>query len=120
MRHTRFALTALLFGVFITTALAKRIAPREVAPVSHEGIEYYAPLDVNMIGRIQARDPATKKVLWEQVIFKITYDSELERDVQWVFISNLRIDDGMLIITDERNRRYSMNPETREVRRIEG
>jgi len=103
------------FSICITTALAKRLAPVQVAPVTHEGIEYSAPRDASSIGQVQARDAASKKVLWEQVIYQIAYDPDLERDVQWVFISDLKIEGDFLIITDERKRCYSLNLKTRKV-----
>ena len=105
------------FGICLSVASAKRIAPKKVPPVTHEGIEYHAPLDVANIGRIQARDPESKKGLWEKVIYQIAYNEDLERDVQWIFIADLEIRKGNLIITDEHKRRYSLNLKTNEVRR---
>lgn len=97
-------------------ALAKRIAPKEVPPVVHAGIEYSVPLGADKLGIVRAREEAGGKVLWEQKIYEVEFNPKLERDVQWVFISDLKMEGKSLIITDERNRRYALNPETREVR----
>lgn len=115
MMHVRLALSLAFFSICFTTALAKRSAPVQVDPVTHEGIEYSAPRDAGSIGQVQARDAGSKKVLWEQVIYQISYDPDLERDVQWVFISDLKIEGDFLIITDERKRCYSLNLKTRKV-----
>ena len=56
-------------------------------------------------------------MLWEKVIYQIAYNEDLERDVQWIFIADLEIRKGNLIITDEHKRRYSLNLKTNEVRR---
>lgn len=102
----------------MTLATAKRAAPVEVAPVSRDGIEYCAPRSAGKIGQVQARDAESKKVLWEATIYEIEYDPDLEKDVQWVFISGLNIEGESLIITDERNKRYALDLKTREMREL--
>ncbi len=114
----RFALVALLCGVGAPLAVAKRIAPKDVAPVARDGVEYSAPSGVSNMGMVRAREGAGGKVLWEQKIYEVEIDPKLERDVQWVFISDLKLHGGLLIITDERQRHFSLDLETREVRQI--
>ena len=114
----KILLYASLFSIFLTTAVAKRAAPRAATPVTHDGTVYSAPHGAGQIGLVQARDASTKAVLWEQVIYKIEHDPDLERDVQWVFIADLKIEGRLLIITDERNRRYSLDLKTRKVSKL--
>lgn len=110
--------TALFSVACMTLATAKRAAPEKVAPVSRDGIEYCAPRSADKVGRVQARDAESKKVLWEATIYEIEYDPDLEKDVQWIFISGPNIEGESLIITDERNKRYALDLKTREVHEL--
>ena len=99
-------------------AFAKRGAPAEVKPVICEGIEYRAPhstIASNKMGVVEAWDKATGKILWEQKVNTVAIDTNLEVDVQHVFITKLEIDAGKLIVTNERNDRYSIDPKTQKV-----
>ena len=96
-------------------ALAKRIAPAKVEPVTHQGVRYIAP---NYDGRrayIEAWDVQTNKKLWDLTIFTNRIDPKLEEDVQWVFIKELNIRDGALIVTSERDKIYQVDLKTKAV-----
>src|SRR6185503_19141688 len=85
-----------LIGFFVTIVLcvsavaadAKRSAPPEVSPVVYQGIKYSAPPWGVFAGRkqnggyVEARDPATDKLLWELKIYQTQYNPVLEGDVQ--------------------------------------
>ena len=43
----------------------------------------------------------------------------LEEDVQWVFISDLKLDEDSLLVRDEKNRCYSIQLNTRRVRKTQ-
>src|SRR6188472_3670666 len=98
-----------LILVFLAIALipclapAKRAAPPRVEPVIHDGIRYIAPNDDGRRAYIEAWDVQTNKKLWELTVFTNRIDPKLEEDVQWVFIKALRIRDGALIVTTERD-----------------
>ena len=108
-------------------AFAKRGAPAKVAPVTYEGIEYRAPTSTlspdakafpSKMGVVEAWDKAAGKMLWEKKVYIVAPDPGLERDVQDVFITKLEIDAGKLIVTTERNDRYSIDLTTREVTKV--
>ena len=103
---------AMLVGV----AAAKRISPKPVAPLVFQGIEYSAHRD----GRIQyvvATDTATSRELWRVEIFRTHIKPWIEEDNQWVFITNLTLSDGTLLIRDEKSRCYILDLTTRRVRK---
>ena len=94
-------------------AFAKRGEPAEVKPVVHEGIEYRAPHE--KMGVVEAWDKATGKILWEKKVYTVAIDTNLEEDVQHVFITKLEIDAGKLIVTNEKDARYSIDLKTQKV-----
>lgn len=105
-----------------TEKSAKRVAPPEVAPVT------VGPLRIEALpwgrergfgqngGYVAAIDVATGKEAWTLKVYDIVYNPRLEEDVQDIFISDMRLHgDGRVEITDEDDRRYLLNVETRTV-----
>lgn len=101
----------------------KRAGPAGVAPVTIGDLEFTAipwgkarGLGQNG-GYIAATDRATGKELWTLKVYDVRYDPALEGDVQDVFIKSLvkSASGSELIVTDERGRRYLVDPQTRSV-----
>jgi hypothetical protein len=109
---------ALLFHFLILPSEGKRIPAPKVEPVVLKGIRYVAPNDNGRTGYIEAWDATTNKKLWKTIVYRIHLDRFLEEDVQWVYITSLRIESGNLIVTNERDGRYSLNLKTRKVERL--
>ena len=102
----------------VPSASAKRLAPRGVAPVTVDGIEYRAP--VERMGCVEAWDAKTGKMLWWRQIYIVVVDPKLEKDVQDVFIREMKAADGSLTITSERGGEYRLDLKTLEVRAVKG
>jgi len=100
-------------------ALAKRVAPAKVEPVTYQGVRYIAPNDDGRRAYIEARDVRTNKKLWDLTIFTNRIDPTIEEDVQWVFIKALNIRDGALVVTSERDKIYQVDLKTKTVRQSE-
>ena len=117
---------AALVLFFSSTAMAKRIAPEEVPPVTTDKAVISVPhfpkgkLAQNG-GVLEAHHPKTKKLLWRIQIYKSTYDKALEKDIQDVFIKSLSYDKNhnLLIMSDEKGRVFVLNLETKKVTQIE-
>ncbi len=101
----------------------KRVGPPAVPPVTIGGIRFEAlhwtrerGLPQNG-GYVAALEAATGKELWTARIYEIVYDPALESDVQDVFIRSMSrtLFGGRLKITDERGRRWLLDPATRKV-----
>jgi hypothetical protein len=102
---------------------AKRLPPKDVAPVTVGGIR----IEVIHWGKdrgyeqnggyIAAYDPASGKELWTLKVYNVAYDPDLESDVQDVFIKSMAKSwfGKKLKITDERNGKYVVDPATRAV-----
>ena len=77
-------------------------------------IEYSADGD-GRTGYVVATEVATGKELWRVKIFHIHVKPWLEEDVQWVFISDLKLLDNTLLVRDEKSRCYRVDLATTHV-----
>lgn len=105
------------------TLSAKRLGPKDVAPVTlgnlrfeviHWGRDRGYPQNG---GYIAAFDTSTGDELWSLKIYDIQYDPELETDVQDIFIRSMAKSwfGNKLKIVDERGRKYVVDPMARSV-----
>lgn len=123
----KLIITVMLTALFLTatsTVLAKRAAPNEVKPITVGQIEYRAPMPTaaGQMGYVEAWDTSKEhdRLLWRRQIYAIEYDSNLERDVQDVFITSMKLKDNVLLITNERDSEYELDLKTLEVKVIKG
>jgi len=93
----------------------KRMAPAEVKPVEYAGVKYTAPHFGVLSGQaqnggyVEAVSIQTGKKVWGKIIY--TYpNSNQEQDSLDVFITNLKIQNNLLVVTDEKGRVYKLNP----------
>jgi hypothetical protein len=112
---TRLAVMLLLTLFMPQLASAKRLPPIQVDPVVYEGIRYVAPNDDGRRGYIEAWNVDINKKLWELTIFTNGIDPNLEEDVQWVFIKELNIQDGRLMVTSESGKTYQVDVNTKAI-----
>jgi hypothetical protein len=118
---SRFVLIFIAVALLLPSlALAKRVAPAKVEPVTYQGVRYIAPNDDGRRGYIEAWDIRTNKKLWDLTVFTNRIDPTLEGDVQWVFIKELNIRDGALVVTSERDETYRVDLKTKTVRQFDG
>lgn len=97
----------------VAPATAKRAAPKPVPPVTIGQVEYSAPPE--FMGFVIATDMQTHKELWRERIYTVAINPALERDVQDNFIASLVVEQGTLLITDERGTQYALDLTTRKV-----
>jgi len=112
---TRLPLIFCVLVLLPSVASAKRAAPATVEPAIHEGIQYVAPNNDGRRGYIEAWDVKTNKKLWELTIFTNRIDPKLEKDVQWVFIKALSVQDGRLMVTSEHGTTYEIDLKTKAI-----
>ncbi|HWX38724.1 MAG TPA: hypothetical protein VNY09_05755 [Candidatus Sulfotelmatobacter sp.] len=99
-------------------ALAKRVMPKPVSPIISSGIQYSANGD----GRdeyVVAANATDGKELWKVKVFHNHIKFWIEEDVQWVFITDLKLAGTSLLVRDERARCYSVNLKTKATRKTE-
>ena len=113
----RVAIICAALAMTMVIAAAKRVNPKSVAPVVANGIRYSAEGD----GRDQyvvATDASTGKELWKVRVFHTSIKFWIEEDVQWVFITDLKIVGNLLFVRDERARCYSVDIKTHRVHKV--
>lgn len=114
---TRLILAVLVIALCkAEPALAKRAAPKPVAPVAYKGITYTAPNQDGTKAYVVASDSKGKELL-QIKIFDVPIDQRLEEDVQWVFITDLKPDGDFLLIRDEKGRCFAIDLSTHAVKR---
>ena len=116
MRGSVIAGLLLAFLLSVDSASGKRAAPKPVPPVSYKGITYSAPNRAGTTNYVYASD-STGKDLFRIKVFDMPIDPNLEEDVQWVFITDLRLSGGSLQVKDEKRRCYLINLDTKAVKR---
>lgn len=67
------------------------------------------------MGFVVATNTRSHQELWRVRVYSVAINPFLERDVQDVFITSLAVEDGSLIITNERGARFVLNLATRKV-----
>lgn len=111
---------ALLFLLITAIPLfAKRAAPPDVAPVHHDGIIYTATNSPEKMGVVTATDEVSGKVVWEKKIYAVRLNPALEKDVQHIFISDMKMQGDLLAITNEHRENFLVNPKTGVAKRVD-
>src|ERR1700736_2057216 len=114
---SRFHVLLIALVALAPLSLAKRLPPPVVRPVVFNGVEYSAHGD-GTHGWITATEVATRKELWTAKVFRIhTHWWKGEEDNQWIYISDLKLEQNTLFIKDEKPRCYRLSLNTRRVRR---
>jgi hypothetical protein len=117
MSMNRRCLALLTVLAIVPLTSAKRLPPPNVKPVLSGDVEYSAHGDGTRAW-VVASEPATHKELWRAKVFLVrTHWWKGEEDNQWVYISDLKLELNALFIKDERERCYSLDLNTRRVRR---
>jgi hypothetical protein len=96
---------------------SKRGPAKVVSAIVHDGIRYSAPNDNGRVGYVLASDANTGRELARFVIFRTKIDPVLEEDVQWVFITDLKVLGNSLVVRDEKSRCYQLNLKTKDVKK---
>lgn len=119
--NLKFIILLMVLSLGVGQAYAKRAAPKEVPPVTFQGVKYSAPPwgylnERNQNGGyIEANSLKTGKLLWALRIYEVKYDPNLESDVQDVFITSLKIVDGNLEILNEAGDKFVVDLSRRKV-----
>jgi hypothetical protein len=117
LKHCHIASLVGLLLIIPLGLLAKRAAPKPVPPVVRNGVKYSAPNDNGRIGHVEASDARSGATLWDIKVFEVQIDPKLEEDVQWVFITDLKLEGNSLHVKDEKSRCYNLDLTTKTVKK---
>jgi hypothetical protein len=113
-RNTLVTVTFALV-IAILPSMAKRMPPHPVPPVVANGVEYSATGN-GKDGFVIATDLSMRKQLWKVKVFHYRMKFGVEEDVQWVYITNLKLTDGLLLVRDEKARCYAVDVKSKRVK----
>ncbi|WP_131783296.1 hypothetical protein [Legionella gresilensis] len=128
------SISVIIFSFLLLFTLGLRLPPKPVTPLTYNNVTYYAAFANKYMylspkrgtdyhptsspgGYIEAFDSKTNAFLWSVQIYKTIY-TDMEEDVQDVYIKYLALQNGKIMITDERNRVYLLDPVSRVVEQI--
>lgn len=108
MKKLLFLILSLVVSSLLLGGIAdaKRIPAPKVTPIAYQGLVFHAPNIVGRFGVVEAWNHKTNRKVWEEESYKVIINPLMEADVQWVFISSLSIDDGKLVITNEKGKKF--------------
>lgn len=114
----RFIMGLLSLWLVLSSGVsAKRAAPKPVPPVVRNGVKYTVPNDNGRIGHVVASEDRSGKTLWDIKVFEVQIDPKLEEDVQWVFITDLKLAGNALRVKDEKSRCFNLDLTSKKVKR---
>lgn len=117
MKHCMVLLT--VFAVLsVSTVHAKRAVPIKVQPVIAGQIEYRAP--ASQMGCVEAWDTKSNELIWRRQLYVVKYNVSLERDVQDVFITTLKLKDNTVVVKNERSSEYELDLDTLQIKVLKG
>ena len=102
-----FSLIPFMFCSFVYAkkiSLQKKIAAPKIEPLIYKGIKFMVPNTVKEMGYVQAWDVETGKKVWEKKVYSVIINPFWENDIQWVFIISLSLEDGKLLVVNEKGR----------------
>lgn len=112
------SIVGLALALIPVCAVGKRTAPEPVVPVLANDILYSAEGD-GVDGYVVATDIIWGNVLWKVKVFHNRMEKGVEHDLQWIFITDLRLGDrSHLVVRDEALRCYSVDLDTKSARRM--
>ena len=111
-------ITATVTFLLPLEAAAKRKPAPQIQPVMVEAVKYSVPNDNGTKGYVTATEVESGKLLWKKTVYRVWICPLVEHDVQWVFIQSMRLEQGKLILVNERLKTYSLDLKTRKVRKI--
>ena len=111
-------LLILIFTCIIakTQIYADRTMPVKIEPVIYNNIRITAENSTKYnMGIVKAYNNTTGAFMWQKKIYNVGIFPNLEEDAQLVFIKEMKIHDGMLLVINEKNRVYKVDPLTGRV-----
>jgi outer membrane protein assembly factor BamB len=111
-------LSLVLLAFLIPVLLyAKRTPPKPVAPVTGDGVTYGSSGD-GFEEFVVATQADSGKELWKTKIFAVQIKSGLEKDVQAIFITKLKLAGPTLYVRDESARCFQLELKTQAVESV--
>lgn len=94
---------------------ADRVSPAKISPIIYKDIKIVAEnSSPNNMGIVQAFDTNTNKLIWSKQVYEVKMKPNVEADTLWVFIKDMKIDGDKLVVVNERQKMFTLDPITGE------
>ena len=116
-RYTLIVLLLVLYFICTVQVFASRSSlPAKISPVIYNDLRIVAENNSSdNMGIVQAFNVNTNKLIWSKKIYKVEIKSGIEEDTQWIFIKEIKIDNDKLLVVNESNKIYEVDPNTGKV-----
>lgn len=92
---------------------SRAFAPVKITPIIYKDIKIVAENNSpENMGIVQAFDINTNKLIWSKQVYKVRMKPNVEADTQWVFIKDMKIEGDKLVIINEKQKTYTLDPLT--------
>lgn len=92
---------------------SRAFAPVKITPIIYKDAKIVAENNSpENMGIIQAFDINTNKLLWSKQVYKVRMKPNVEADTQWVFIKDIKIEGDKLVVINEKQKTYTLDPIT--------
>jgi hypothetical protein len=109
-------IACIVLALVALSAQAKRIPSKPAAPVTSGGLIYSASGD-GVDQYVVAKDVSSGRELWKVKVVHNHIRFWMEPDVQFVYITNLKLMGNSLFVLDERSRCYSIDLAKKRVKK---
>jgi len=116
-RYTLIVFLLVFYFICTVQVFASRSSlPAKISPVIYNDLRIVAENNSpDNMGIVQAFNENTNKLIWSKKIYKVKIKSGIEEDTQWIFIKEIKIDNDKLLIVNESNKIYEVDPNTGKV-----
>jgi outer membrane protein assembly factor BamB len=110
-----FVCVVTAFLCYLPALPAKRLPPKPVPPVVSGNVQYSVEGEEGA-QYVVASNVTSGQELWRVKVFQTHVRQRLEKDVQWVFITELTLASKQLLVRDEKARCYAVDLTTKRVK----
>jgi hypothetical protein len=119
MKKRYIIVVFLLAFYFICTvqAYGSRVyAPSRIPPIIYKDIKIVAEnSSPDNMGIVQAFNVKTNKLIWSTKVYGVKIEPGIEEDTQWIFIKEIKINNDKLLVVNEKNKTFQVDPNTGRV-----
>ena len=109
-------LLAFCFICTLQVFASRAYAPITISPIIYKDIKIVAEnSSPDNMGIVKAFNVNTNKLMWSKKVYKVKIKPGIEDDTQWVFIKEIKINNDKLLVVNENNKIYKVDPNTGKV-----
>ncbi len=92
---------------------SRAFAPEKIPPVIYKDIKFVAEnSSPENMGIVQAFHVNTDKLIWSKKVYTVKINPNVEEDTQEIYIKEMKIENDKLVIINENQKKYILNPNT--------